>query len=198
MPLPQQVIDRLTHDAPKTPGWSAGILLFSAGLLVIALAVYFGITLFYTPYVNNQISSVNAEINAAASAISPTDQTNLVAFYSEIANVQSALANHVYFSHFFTWLEQNTEANVYYTRFTFSSGNQIGLSAVAASEADVNQQMAIFEASPEVSQATISTVSLLQANNTWQFTVTLVMNAPLIFSATVPSSTAATASTTAQ
>ncbi|HEX4104207.1 MAG TPA: PilN domain-containing protein [Candidatus Paceibacterota bacterium] len=196
MPLPQQVIDRLTHESPRTPGWSVGILLFSLGLLVIALAVYFGITLFYEPYVNGQISSVNAEITAAASSISPSDQTNLAAFYSEVANVQSALANHVYFSHLLTWLGQNTEANVYYTHFTFSSGNQIGLSGVAASEADVNQQMAIFEASPEVSQATISTVSLLQANNTWQFSVTLTMNAPLVFGATVPSSTAASASTT--
>jgi Fimbrial assembly protein (PilN) len=188
MPLPQQVIDRLTREPPKTPGWSVGIILFSVTLVVIAFGVYFGITLAYEPYVESQISSVNNQVSSIAASVSSADQTNLIAFYSEIANVRSALTNHVYLSRFITWLEESTEANVYFTSLSFSSGNTVGLTGIAANESDVNQQLAIFEASPEISQATISNVSFLASNGKWQFTISLKME-PSLFLAAASSST---------
>ena len=57
------------------------------------------------------------------------------------------------------------------------------LSGTATSEADVNQQVAIFENSPEVSSVTVSNVtgpSLLGGG--WTFSVTLIMN-PSVFGA---------------
>ena len=59
---------------------------------------------------------------------------------------------------FFSWLEKNTEANVYYQSFALASGHQVTLGGIAATEADVNQQVAIFENAPEVSSVTISNV----------------------------------------
>jgi hypothetical protein len=54
---------------------------------------------------------------------------------------------------------------------------------VAASEADVNQQVAIFENSPEVSSVTVPNVTAPQLlGNGWTFSVTLIMN-PSVFEA---------------
>src|ERR1035441_315975 len=112
MPLPQQVINQLSREPSETPGWSGGILLFSGALLLIILAVYFGMIFAYEPYLNGEISSVQSQIATLGQTISPGDQANLIAFYSQIANLQSLLHNHVIFSQFLSWLEQNTEAHV--------------------------------------------------------------------------------------
>jgi hypothetical protein len=84
-------------------------------------------------------------------------------------------------SQFFSWLESNTEANVYYQSLTVTAGDQIALSGAANTEADVNQQVAIFENSPEVSSVSISEVSAPSLpGGTWSFTVTLIMD-PSVF-----------------
>jgi hypothetical protein len=189
MALPQQVIDRMSRESPGTPGWSFGLLFFTGGVLAILLIIYFGLTLGYEPYVNNQVSNLQVQINALASAISPTDQTNLVTFYSEVTNIQSTLANHVYFSQFLSWLESNTEANVHYSNLNFTSGQNVTLSALAASEADVNQQLAIFETSPSVKSVNIASVSLAPATNLWQFNVTLTMDPTLFLQVTTSTAT---------
>lgn len=175
MALPQQVLERLSREPPKTPGWSFGLLMFSGVVLFIALLVYFGLLFGYEPYVQSQISKLETQINTLAKSVSPDDQARLVTFYSEITNIQNVLAHHVTFSAFLSWLENNTEANVYYSQFSFSSGSRVTLSGSAASEADVNQQVAIFESAPEVQSVNLSTVSLSPQSKRWQFGVTLVM-----------------------
>jgi type IV pilus assembly PilN-like protein len=178
MALPQQVIDRLTREPAGTPGWAFNMVLFGGGIFGVAMVIYLGITFAYLPYINSQISSLQTQINTTASMISPADQTNLATFYSEIKNVQSTLANHVIFSRFLSWLETNTEANVYYSGATFSSqsGNKISLVGVGQNEADVNQQMAIFEAAPAIKAVSLSSVSFESATGVWQFNVTLTVD----------------------
>ena len=176
MALPQQVLEQLSREPPKTPGWSFGLLMFSAGLLFITLLVYFGLTLGYEPYLNGQISHLNAQIDAESKSISPADETHLITLYSEIANLKNILGSHVEFSQFLSWLEKNTEANVTYSQLSLSNGNQISLTGSAAAEADVNQQIAIFEAAPEVKTVSLSNVTLSAPTGQWQFNVTLVMN----------------------
>lgn len=175
MALPQQVLDRLSREPPKTPGWSVGLLLFSGGIFLIALAVYFGMVFGYEPYLASQVSGITEQINTLAKSVSPQDEAQLGTFYSEMTNLQGVLANHVTLSSFFSWLEKNTEANVYYTNLAIASGNRVALTGEAASEADVNQQVAIFEAAPEVRSVALSTVSLSSQTGEWQFSATLVM-----------------------
>ncbi len=190
MPLPQQVINQLSREPAETPGWSTGIIFFSGALLVIVLAVYFAMILFFEPHINTQISNIDSQVQTLSQSISSQDQTNLLTFYSQISNLQSLLAHHVLFSQFLTWLEQNTETNVAYTSFSFSSGNQISLTATAASEADINQQIAIFQASPEVENVVISNVSAASTGGGFQFSATLLMN-PSVFIASATASTTA-------
>jgi len=176
MALPEQVIERLSKESPQTPGWSFGLLAFSGGILLVALFVYFGLVFGYEPYLDSRISQLNAQMATLAKSISASDMTKFTAFYSEITNLKAVLGNHIIFTHFLSWLEGNTEVNVYYSRLTFSAGDQVVLSALAPTETDVNQQVAIFEAAPEVKTVNLSAVSLSPTGGQWQFTVTLIMD----------------------
>ncbi len=181
MPLPEKVIEQLGQEVPKTQGWALGALFFSGGIFFLTIAIYFGLTLGYEPYLQSQLTSVQNQVNTLGNSISASDQSQLINFYSQIANLQTLLQRHTLSSQFFSWLEQNTEANVYYKSLALTQGDQIALSGMALTEADVNQQVAIFENSPEVSSVTISNVtapSLLGSG--WTFSVTLIMN-PSVF-----------------
>lgn len=195
MALPQQVIDRLSKETPGTPGWSYGLILFGGGVFAITLLVYFGLTLGYEPYLNNQVSQLKTQITTQSNAISTSDQTKLVTFYSEISNVQTALANHVLFSHFVSWLEQNTEANVSYSRMSFASGDQITLEGTAPNETDVNQQAAIFQASPAVTNFSITSVTFTESTNLWQFSVMLTVDPNQLLRAEIAGTAPATSTT---
>ncbi len=181
MPLPEQVIEQLGQETPKTQGWALGALFFSSGILFFTIAIYFGLTLGYQPYLKSQLISVQNQVSTLDNSISASDQSQLINFYSQIANLQTLLQQHTFSSQFFSWLEKNTEANVYYRSLAITQGGQIALSGTALTEADVNQQVAILENSPEVTAVTISSVtapSLLGGG--WTFGLTLIMN-PSVF-----------------
>ena len=169
MPLPQQVIDRLSNETQGTHNSSSGLLVFSIGILVFVVFVYFGITIGYEPYLNSQISTIQQKIVTAGKSISGDQQSSILNFYSEISNLQTLLKGHTVFSPFLSWLENNTEVNVYYSSIVFSSGNQVALTVDAKTQADLDQQLSIFESSPAISNITVSGISPLQSGtSSWQ------------------------------
>lgn len=202
MPLPEKVIEQLGREPAKTPGWAAGALMFSGGVLFIMILIYVGLTFGYEPYLNNQVTSVQDQVNQLGQSIPASDQANLLDFYSQVSNLRTLLRAHVLSSQLFTWLETNTEANVFYKQLTFGSNNQLTLSGNGKTEADVNQQIAIFEASPMVQKVNVTTVGTSQDGTGIDFGVTLIIAPSLlsnpILNAAAPTSTASTASTTAQ
>ncbi|HUC02153.1 MAG TPA: PilN domain-containing protein [Candidatus Paceibacterota bacterium] len=185
MPLPEKVIEQLGREPSSgTTGFAPGALLFSGGLLFFAIIIYCGLAFGYEPYLQSQLTATQNKVSALNQSISPTDQTQLINFYSQIANLQTLLQSHVLSSQLFSWLEQNTEANVYYRSFSLQSGNQVVLVGTAASEADVNQQIAIFENSPEVSSVDVTGVNAPELGQTgWSFNITLIVN-PSVMSET--------------
>jgi hypothetical protein len=90
------------------------------------------------------------------------------------------IKNHVFFSQFLTWLEQNTEANIYYTSMVLSSNNQITFDGIAKTPADITEQIAAFEASPEVAGVSLSNATFSSFMNGWTFNVVLTMQ-PSVF-----------------
>jgi len=184
MPLPEKVIEQLGREPSSgSQGWAVGALLFSGGMLFLSLAIYFGLTMGYEPYLQNQLSATQSQVSALNNSISASDQAQLIDFYSQIANLQTLLKNHAHSSQFFSWIETNTEANVYFQSLTLTSQDQATLAGIAATEADVNQQIAVFESSPDVSSVSVSSVNApqLTGNNTgWTFSVVLTMK-PAVF-----------------
>lgn len=187
MALPQQVVEQLNQGSRRTPGWSSGILLFSGSILFVIFLVYAGLQFGYEPYLNAQLSSFSSQTQKLGQSISLSDQANLVTFYSQINNLQSLIENHVFFSQFLTWFEQHTEANIYYTNMVFSSGDQIALVGIAKTSADVSEQIAAFEAAPEVTAVSLSNVAYSSSVNGWIFNVVLTMQ-PSVFAWTAEGS----------
>ena len=185
MALPQQVIEQLGREPSQEQGWAFGIVLFSGGVLALVIAIYLGMTFGYDPYLQGQIQSTQNKISALNQSISQTDQANLINFYSQISNLKTLLKKHVLSSQLFTWLEKNTEANVYYQSLAFSTGYKVNIIGHAVSESDINQQISIFESSPEVKSVSVSNVGIAQGASGWNFTVLLTMD-PSLFLPTTP------------
>ena len=180
MPLPQQVVEQLGREPTGTPGWSSGIILFSGAIFVIVVGLYLGLAFGYEPYLNAQIAQAQSQMGKVGQSISSSDQSELIAYYSEVANLHTLISGHVLFSQFLTWLGSNTEANVYYNNMSFTSGNQVTLTALGAGQADVDEQLEIFEASPEVQAVSVGTVAFSPTAGAWMFNVTLTMQ-PSVF-----------------
>lgn len=171
MALPQQVIDNLSNEKQETPKSFSGLITFSIGMFILLVVIYLGIIFGYDPYLNSQLSQTNTQMNNLVKSIPGDQQASLLKFYSGLSNVQVLLKNHTAFSPFFTWLEKNTESNVYYTNLSISSQQKISLTVNAKSQSDMEQQIAIFEKSPDISNFSISSInSSQQSGNSvlWQ------------------------------
>lgn len=177
MPLPEKVIEQLGREPSGTQGWAVGALLFSGGILFLALVIYAGLAFGYEPYVQSQLTAEQNKVSALNQSIPGSDQSQLIGYYSQIANLQILLQKHTNTTQLFSWLEKNTEANVHFQSLALAAANQMTVVGVGATEADINQQVAIFENAPEVSSVTVSNVTAPQIpGNGWTFDMVLVMN----------------------
>lgn len=182
MALPDKVIEQLGRESSHTPGWSFGIISFAGGILFIVIFLYAGLTWGYKPYLDSQTQKVEDQINTLGQSLSPTDQANLVNFYSQVSNLRNILRNHAATSRVFSWIEQNTEQNVYFTSFGLTQGNQLALTVNARTENDMNQQIAMFEGSPQVQKVGVSGITTGNGTIFLTSNVTLTLD-PSVFTA---------------
>ncbi|HUZ93047.1 MAG TPA: hypothetical protein VNG29_03580 [Candidatus Paceibacterota bacterium] len=175
MPLPQKVIEQLGREPVKTPGWSGQLLMFSSTVLFIALIVYFGLAYGYEPYLNSQTQNIQKQLQSFSDKVPVAEQTALVNFYSQIANLQTILKTHVSGSPLFDWLEKNTETNVYLTKLNANvTSRQIAIGGVAKTLDDINQQLVDLGSQTDAVQSFVVN-DITDANGKWQFDVTLTL-----------------------
>lgn len=184
MPLPEKVVEQLGKETSSTPGWSTGLISFSAGILFITIFLWAGLQYGYKPYFDAQTQNIEKQISAENSQISPGDQTNLIDFYSQLSNLKQLLNTHEVPTNLLTWLQANTEQNVYFSSFTFTGGDTVTLIANARTEPDANQQIAILENSPEVQTINVSGITPPTSGAFWQFSVTMTIDSSIIASST--------------
>jgi hypothetical protein len=182
MPLPQEVINRLSEERPPEAGWSSGLLGFSIALFAVIAVLYAGIAFGYEPYVNGRVTSVDSDLTRVSQSVSLDKTASLIAFYSQVSHVRSLAQGHVFFSQFLAWLSRHTEANAYDTALAFSANNQVSLTVLAKTESDLNQQVAIFESDPDVTSVNVSNISLANVSGFWQANLVLIMK-PTVFMA---------------
>ena len=185
MPLPQEVINRLSQDRPPEASWSSGMLWFAFGLFAVAAIIYAGMAFVYTPYLNNHLNTVSNQLNQGIQGVNADQAAAIATEYSQVVHVKSLLQGHVVFSNFLTWLSKRTQPSVYYGSLQYLSNNQIALAVLARSENDINQQMAIFESDPAVSSVTLSNISLASVSGYWQANMTLTIKPSLILNGNV-------------
>jgi len=187
MPLPEKVIEQLGREMPRTPGWSGQLIMFSATLFLLSLLAYFGIVYGYTSYLQKQNQQLEDQIDKFSQQIPVSEQNQLIIFYSQIANLKSILGAHVYTSPAFDWLEKNTQANVTYTRFNLSTRDwSLTLDGLAKNLSDLNQQLSVFSARPEIRRLSFNSLSFV--NGAWQFNLVLYFNPTFFYKSYSPPS----------
>lgn len=200
MALPPKVIEQLGRSPAETPGWSSRLLMFSSTLFVLSLVAYLGLVYGYQPYLQGEIQEVDRRIKTDLQKIPATDREKIIVFFSQLSNLRSILEKHPSPSAVFALLEATTHPNIYYTQMALNTGrNEVVLSGVATSVADVTEQVKIFQKREEIKGVSLGGVN--SGGKNWQFEVTLTLAPDLLIStrptggtAVVPSTSTSTSS----
>lgn len=175
MPLPEKVVEQLSRETPKTPGWAGQLLMFSATIFFLSIFAYTGMKFGYLPYLDSQLKKLDSEIQSFSRKIPVEEQTQLINFYSQLMNLNYLLKNHSSLSPFFDWLEKNTEVNVYFSKlYLNAASNQVSLSGAAKSIDDFTAQLRIFQKEPNVERVSFSNLAI-EPSGFWRFDLTLFL-----------------------
>jgi len=124
------------------------LLIFSFAILGLTLASYFGIAFGYKPYLNSQISNVNAQMSSLEKSIDKQQRENLTNLYSQLTNIKFLLDSHIAASNLFEDLGKNTNPQVYYTGFGLSLiENKIEIRGMAPDYGTLVKQLESFKKS---------------------------------------------------
>lgn len=162
-------------------GWPWRLLVSTGFLLVFALVIYLGITFGYVPYLESQIEQTNQEINNLGAVVSEQDRESFVTFYSQLANLQRLLGEHIKGGVVFDFIEGATNRQVSFDNFALSvSDRSLRLEGVAANYNVLIQQLTSFSQSSAVAQTVLENSQVTGANNNVRFALRLTLR-PEIF-----------------
>ncbi len=152
------VLEEQLKKSPRIPvGLPWRILIFSILILSTTTVTYLGITLGYKPYLNYQITTLDNKINELSKGIGSDQQENLVATYSQLANIQNLLNSHTTVSKLFDLLEKNTLIQVYYSAWDLSlPERKIKIDGSAVSYDVLSQQLEAFRNAPAIERVSLS------------------------------------------
>ncbi|MEK7093794.1 MAG: PilN domain-containing protein [Patescibacteria group bacterium] len=176
MALPSKVVDQLSRAPARTPGWSSRVLLFSATFFILSLAIFLGIQYGYGPFLENQMTRIDREIDEFSKQVPQRQQDELISFYSQLENLSTLLNRQMMTSKIFSWLEENTNVSVQLNSLAFNGGNRtLTLTGQARSINNLGEQLNRFRSQPVVKNSQLSQLALDQKNNSWNFSVVLTM-----------------------
>ncbi len=189
MALPPNAVEQLSRrpsNDVRSPAWFGQLLMFSATVFFLTIAIFLGLQFGYHAYLKNQNADLQKNIDSFAVQVPADQQERLIAFYSQLQNLNTLLDKHVVVSHVFPWIENSTLATVYFSKLSLNTGTQqIALSGLARTLADFSQQLRIFQdRSVDVQRVSFSNVSI-SPKGLWQFDIVLFMR-PTFFLAVPP------------
>lgn len=115
------------------------------------LEVYLGLN-WWSAYEEKRLMETETLFNALSQEIRDmkTESDQIVAFRQRVELADNLLGRHVYWSNFFTWLEQNTLSSVGYNGFAGGNNGEYVLNASTRAFRDVSWQARLFLADPAV------------------------------------------------
>lgn len=138
-------------------GWSWRLFLFSFLVIIGVVVVYAGLEYGYKPFLINQITRQDSAISTLSDSISSEDETSLVGFYSQAANLKLLLDRHISTSQVLPFLESVTNAQVYFDAVELRARDRrLDVSGIAASYEALSQQLEAFNRSPMVESMVIN------------------------------------------
>jgi hypothetical protein len=128
--------------------------LFVSALFI--LEIYLGLN-WWSAYEEKRLAETEDRFNAVSQEIremkNKSDQ--IIAFRQRVELADALLNRHIYWSNFFTWLEQNTLSSVSYDGLSGKNDGQYNLNASTRAFRDVSWQARLFLDDPMVSSVKI-------------------------------------------
>lgn len=174
-----QLLSRRTSEYKKVRFATQGTDYF----FILVLIAFFGTLLAwggafaYTRSLLSNASNSKVQIGVITQELRQDfGDTKLVLLSDKIAAAKVLLANHVLTSKVFLFLQEKTLPKVSFANFSFASETrQIDMIATAANYQVLADQIAIFEALPQVQRVEFGGLSLSDANAV-SFRLTIVLN----------------------
>lgn len=157
-------------------GWPWRFFVFSLLILVASLVVYYGLAFGYKKSLQVQINGIDEDINYLAESVPKEDQDRLLGFYSQLANLQNILNGHVLGSKLFTFLQNNTNQQVFYNSLDFKTNDRkLILEGITNSYQIFAQQLEAFNRLPEVERVVVNESYSASADGKIFFKIFLVL-----------------------
>lgn len=152
------------------------ILLSGALILALTILIAFGLEYGYKPYLEEQVTAVDKQFSSLTKNFSEQDQKNIVAVYSQIANLKTILEKRTSINTVFKFLEEQTIPSVYYSDAVMNGEElKLTIKGFTPTLTELSQQIAVFEKNKNVRNAVLDSVGL-QAGGA-VFSITLQFNA---------------------
>lgn len=150
----------VSTGAPKSntsTGAPWRLLIISGVLFILCIVIYLGMSFGYTPYLTNEIQSVDASTLALSKDVKNGQQKDMVRLYSQLYNINSLYGSHVYPSRVFTFLEKRVLPTVRVTSMDIDIQKLvIKFEAVAPDFDTVVLQVATMQGDENIKQAVLA------------------------------------------
>lgn len=165
-------------------GWPWRFFLFSILIAATACMVYVGLVFGYRPFLDARIARQEEAFDELGRIVSQKQQDEFVLFYSQLANIQKLLENHIRTSSFFSLIEARTNTGVFYTKLEARiAERKIALEGTATHYGVFAQQLQAFSVAPEVASVIVNDSHALEGRV--KFNLTLILK-PSVFTSYAP------------
>ncbi len=169
-----QTLDEKIGREELPVGWPWRFFLFSFLVVVTAVVAYAGLAFGYAPFLASRIQAQDANFEQLGKIIPQKQQDQFIQFYSQLANLQGIMQNHVVISPLFGLLEARTNVGVQYTAFEARvAERKVLLEGIAASYKVFAEQLQAFALAPEIETVIVNDSNALEGRVRFRLTVML-------------------------
>ena len=144
--------------------------------IVAVAAIYYGIAFYQKSNQLKNLEQVQKFKELERTIIrEETGIKEINVFGDKLKTVNQIFGQHLYWTNFFKFLEDNTRQNVYFTGFTGDTGGSYALEALAASYGDIAEQVKVFKNNKYVTQVEASGGEMAGGNETSKTLVKFIL-----------------------
>lgn len=172
--IPKKVV-----ETRREIGGGVNLFFRLAFILFVLSAAGNGGLFFYERFLEGDLAKKQQALKQLESQFPLKDIEQREELAAAISSSKKLLDTHVYQTHIFSFLEQNTLPDVGFSNFSYAEkDHKISVSGEAGSYRLVAEQTSIFEHNAQVSSATFSSLSLT-ARGTVNFALTIILKGSL-------------------
>jgi len=137
------------------------ILVATAIILVLVGGGLYWVLKFYQEQADFDLQKIEADLGVVSKKNQDLnlEKTEAQFFQKKLKTAEKLLENHLYWTNFFSFLEKNTVADVYFVNLIGGSDGQIVMSGVAKSYAAMSRQIVAFRADERISKVSVLSAS---------------------------------------